>query len=57
MQFVLTTASCAALVPTDNVKSGIRVFSCVHRHHGRVYIKGDQAISETSLDVHHQDEA
>jgi hypothetical protein len=24
MQFVLTTVTCAALVPTDNVKSGVR---------------------------------
>jgi hypothetical protein len=24
MQFVLTTANCPALVPTDNLKSGVR---------------------------------
>jgi hypothetical protein len=24
MQFVLTTVTCAALVPTDNLKSGVR---------------------------------
>jgi hypothetical protein len=35
---------------------GIRVFSCAHRSHHRLYVKGDQVISEHDLPVRTQEQ-
>jgi hypothetical protein len=48
--------TCCGLPMTYREVFGIRVFACELRDHPRLYVKGDQAISEDDLPVHAQEE-
>ena len=48
--------NCCGMPMTYRKVFGISVFSCAHRNHGRLYVKGDQVISEDDLPVHAQEE-
>jgi hypothetical protein len=47
--------NCCGTPMTYRKVFGICVFSCVHRHHARLYVKGDQVISEDDLPAHAQE--
>lgn len=48
--------ACCGFPMTYREVFGIRVYQCVLRNHPRIYFKGDQAVKEEDLPVHHQDE-
>jgi hypothetical protein len=51
----MTELTCCGTPMTYREVFDIRVFTCVHRHHDRVYEKDDQRVSEADLDVQQQD--